>query len=187
MNGFMSLVSTSVTRPGEAARALLDLQLSRDVAWMLLALSVIGMVILTFVFSGGEPIPLVPGLEPMTPMIALIFQGSFAVITGYAIYFTGNAMDGAGTLTESILVVAWLQVLQVVGLVIQGGLLLVSPGIATMVSLVISFGLLWVLLAFVDVLHGFGSLGRAALLLLFVIVGIMLGLTLILGLIGVGV
>ncbi|MEM6479182.1 MAG: hypothetical protein AAF647_09065, partial [Pseudomonadota bacterium] len=88
--------------------------------------------------------------------------------------------------TNSILVVAWMQVLQVAALVVQGFLVLVSPGLGALVAFAIGIGLIWVLLSFIDVLHGFGSLGRSALLLLFVIVGIGLGLSLILGLIGVG-
>ncbi|MEM1102390.1 MAG: YIP1 family protein [Pseudomonadota bacterium] len=186
MNGLVSLMGTSVTRPTEAARALLGLNLSRDVAWTMLALSLVVTVLVMFVMSGGEPVPLVPALEPLSPWMTLVFLGCTTVILGYAIHFTGNAMDGEGTLTGALLIVAWLQILQVAGLVIQGMLILFSPPLSALAGLGISIGLIWVLLSFVSELHNFGSLGRAALLMLFVIVGIMLGLTLLLGLIGVG-
>ncbi|MEM6896739.1 MAG: YIP1 family protein [Pseudomonadota bacterium] len=182
----VALIGASVTRPSEAAAELLNLGLGRGVAWMILALSVVVTVLVSFGISGEAAVELIPGLEPFSPLMTTLFLGCMAVIMGYAIYFTGNAMDGAGTLTGSILVVAWMQVLQLAALVIQGFLFLISPGFGSLVGILIGFGLIWVLLSFVDVLHGFGSLGRAALLLLFVIVGLGLGLTLILGLIGVG-
>ncbi|MEM6727227.1 MAG: YIP1 family protein [Pseudomonadota bacterium] len=185
MNGLVNLIGASVTRPKEAAEELLALGLGRDIAWMMLALSIVVTVLLSFLATGGQPLELIPG-QPFTPFMHAIFLGCLSVIMGYAIYFTGNAMDGAGTLTGSILVVAWLQVLQLAGLFVQSVVFLISPGIAVLISLAITIALIWVLLSFVDVLHGFGSLGRSALLMLFVIVGIGLGLTLILGLIGVG-
>lgn len=186
MNGLMTLIGASVTRPAEAARTLLGLGLGRDVAWMILALSLIVTVLVMFAISGGTPVPLVPMLDPLSPMMTLMFLGCSTIILGYGIHLTGGAMQGSGTLTGALLVVAWLQILQVAGLVVQSFLILVSPALGTMVGLFISLGLIWVLLSFIDVLHGFGSVGRAALLMLFVVVGIGLGLTLILGLIGVG-
>ncbi|MEM8539052.1 MAG: YIP1 family protein [Pseudomonadota bacterium] len=186
MNGLVSLIGSSVTKPSQAASDLLGLGLNRSVAWMMLALSVIVTVIFSFGISGGDAVELVPGMNPFSPLMTTVFLGCSAVVMAYAVYFTGNAMDGAGTLTGSILVVAWLQILQLVGLVLQGAVFFVSPGFGSLVGIVIGFGLIWVLLSFIDVLHGFGSLGRSSLLLLFVVVGIGLGLTLILGLIGVG-
>jgi hypothetical protein len=52
---------------------------------------------------------------------------------------------------------------------------------------VLGLGLLfWVLLNFINVLHGFDSLWKSAFALLLAVVGISLGVTLILTLIGVG-
>ncbi|MEM9855516.1 MAG: YIP1 family protein [Pseudomonadota bacterium] len=186
MNALVTLIGTSVTRPSDAARMLLGQGFARDTVWSLLALSVIASVLLTFAISGGEAPEVVPGVSPFSPLMFAVFLGCSSIIMGYGIYFTGNAMDGEGSLTNSILVVAWMQVLQVAALVVQGFLVLVSPGLGALVAFAIGIGLIWVLLSFIDVLHGFGSLGRSALLLLFVIVGIGLGLSLILGLIGVG-
>lgn len=186
MNGIVTLIGTSVTRPAEAAQLLLGLGLNRQVAWMILTLSLIATVLVMFAISGGAPVPLVPGLNSFSPAMTFLFLACSTIILGYAIHFTGGAMDGEGTLTGALLVVAWMQILQVAGLVVQSVLILISPGVGTFVGFAISLCLIWVLLSFVDVLHGFGSLGRAALLMLFVVVGIGLGLTLILGLIGVG-
>ncbi|MEM9349455.1 MAG: YIP1 family protein, partial [Pseudomonadota bacterium] len=176
----------SVTRPSDAARKLLGLGLSRDVAWSLLGFSIALTVLVMFGLSGGEPVPLVPALEPLSPLMTFLFLGCSTIILGYGIYFTGNAMQGSGTLTGALLVVGWIQILQIAAIFVQSFLIMLSPGFGTLVGLAISIGLIWVLLSFIDVLHDFGSLGRAALLMLFVIVGIGLGLTLILGLIGVG-
>ena len=186
MNGLVNLIMLSVTRPQEAAGQLLGLSLSREAAWCLLGAATALSVIMTFVISGGEQAQVVQGMAPFSPLMLALFLGCSSVVMGYAIHFTGNAMDGTGNLTNSILVVAWLQVLQLAGLMIQGVALIVSPSFSAVLGLVIGITLIWVCLSFVNVLHGFGSMGRAALLMLFVIVGIGLGLTLILGLIGVG-
>lgn len=186
MNSLITLIGTSMTRPGEAAGELLAMGIPREGAWMMLGASIILTVLVSFVLSGGEAMQLVPGLEPLSPVLTVLFLGCLAVIMSYGIYFTGNAMDGGGTLTGSLLVVAWLQVLQFTGLLAQAVVYIISPEFSAVLGFGIALLLFWVLLCFIDVLHGFGSLGRAALLMLFVIVGIMLGLTLILGLIGVG-
>ena len=186
MNGLATLIGASFTRPSEAAAALLGMRLSRDAAWTMLGFSVVATVLVMFGLTGGAAVPIVPALDPFSPFMAALFLGCSTIVLGYGIYFTGNAMDGKGDLTGAIIVVSWLQILQEVGLLIQAALILVSPGFGTMVGLGISFALVWVLLCFIDVLHGFGSILRAALLMLFVIVGIGLGRTLILGLIGVG-
>ena len=186
MKGLMTLIGTSATRPGDAAQQLLALKLGREPALALVVLAVIATVFVLFALSGGAAIPLVPALEPMSPMIAALFLLCSTIIMGYAIYFTGQAMGGTGTLPGSLVVVGWLQVLQMVAIVVQSVAITLSPTVGGLLGLAITIGLIWVLLSFIDVLHGFGSLGRAGLLLLFAIVGIGLGLTLILGLIGVG-
>lgn len=187
MNGILTLVGKSATRPKEAASQLLALHLGRDAALSVVLLAVIATVLVLFALSAGQPVPLVPGLDPMGPWIAALFLTSSTVVMGYAIHFTGQAMGGDGTLPGAMVLVGWLQVLQMAAIVVQSVLIAVSPGFGGLVGLAVTVGLIWVLLSFIDELHGFGSLGRAALLLLFVIVGIGLGITLILGLIGVGI
>lgn len=186
MTGFFNLIGTSVTRPQEAASTLFGLGLSREVAWLLLGASTALSVVLSFLMQGAQAAQIVEGMAPFSPMMLALFLGCSSVITGYAIHYTGQAMDGEGSLTNSMLLVAWFQVLQLAGLVVQALALPISPGFSDILRLMIGLGLIWVFLSFVNVLHAFGSLGRSALLMLFVIVGIGLGLTLILGLIGVG-
>ncbi|MEL6691122.1 MAG: YIP1 family protein [Pseudomonadota bacterium] len=187
MNGMVNLMMLSVTRPQEAAAELLGLNLSREVAWLLLGAATVLSVIATFVVSGGQQAQVVQGLPPFSPLMLALFLGCSSIVMGYAIHFTGNAMDGTGNLTNSILVVAWLQVLQLGGLLVQAAALVVSATFSAFVGLFVGVALFfWVFPSFLKVLHGFASMGRAALLMLFVIVGIGLGLTLILGLIGVG-
>ncbi|MCH2077605.1 MAG: hypothetical protein MK180_12145 [Rhodobacteraceae bacterium] len=187
MNGLINLMMLSVTRPQEAAAELLGLNLSREVAWLLLGAATVLSVIATFVVSGGNAAQVVHGVPAFSPLMLALFLGCSSVVMGYAIHFTGNAMDGTGNLTNSILVVAWLQVLQFAGLLIQGVALTISVSFSAMLGFVIGMALFfWVFPSFLKVLHGFASMGRAALLMLFVIVGIGLGLTLILGFIGVG-
>ena len=185
MNRVFQLIGTSVTSPAEAAAELLSLRIPREGAMMILALSVIVTVIISFLVNGATTVELIPGV-PFTPFSTVGFLGLSAVVMEYGIYFTGNAMDGQGDLAGAFLTVAWLQVLQLAGLILQTAVFLVSPTLGGFLGLGIALGLIWVLLVFIDVLQGFGSIGRSALLLLFVVVGVGLGLTLILGLLGFG-
>jgi hypothetical protein len=58
------------------------------------------------------------------------------------------------------------------------------PALALMATLVVAFYSLWLLLNFLDVAHRLGSLGKSALVLVFSVVGITIGLSILIALIG---
>ncbi|MGR3436312.1 MAG: hypothetical protein ACU0CO_15715, partial [Shimia sp.] len=104
-----------------------------------------------------------------------------------ALHYAGQALGRPEPLAQTVTMMAWVQLLFLGGQVVQAALFLISPVFAALAGFAIILILLWVFLCFIDETYGLGSLGRAAFCLLIAVVGVGLGLTLILGLIGVGV
>ncbi|MEL6608334.1 MAG: YIP1 family protein [Pseudomonadota bacterium] len=186
VNGIVSMIGASLTRPRSAAEALLARPISVGDAMAALGVSIIGSVMLSFFLSGGAPIPLLLNVPPFGPFMLALFTISMTTIFAVAVHLVGRAMGGQGDLAGAILVMAWIQVLQLAAQVIFAFVTLVDPTLGSMLGFLVTLGLIWVLLSFLDVLHSLGGLGRAAFLLLMVVVGIALGLGFILTLIGVG-
>ncbi|MGR3492155.1 MAG: YIP1 family protein [Shimia sp.] len=187
MNGLISLIGLTILRPRDAAAQIIRLPLDLNGALAALGVAIIFSVLLSFFISGGEPVPMVEGMVPFTPLMlagfVLLTSGSLAI----ALTAVGKAMGGQGEFRDMLLLVAWLQVMQIAGQVIQSTMFTLSPGLGSLTAFVILGGLLWILVAFIDEMHGLASIGRSVFLLLMAIVGVGLGLTLLLGLAGIGI
>lgn len=187
--GMLRLLGLTIRSPGEAAALLVGLNLSRTVLWQALALVTV-LSVLIVAFSPGpmpEAGPIAgPGPVLLTPFAYVAVLGASLVMLVFALYFTGTALGGTGTFPATLTLVVWLEVLATAVRLIQTAVMLVSPVLGGLVSLV-GLGLLfWTLVNFVNVLHGFGSLGKALMTLLLAVVGISLGVAVILSLIGAG-
>jgi hypothetical protein len=187
--GVMRLLALTLRAPGAAAAILVGLNLTRAVLWQALALVTV-LSVLIVAFSPGpmpEAGPIAgPGPVVLTPFAYVAVLGASLVMLVFAIYYTGAALGGTGTFPATLTLVVWLEVLATAIRVVQTVALLVSPLLGGLVSLA-GLGLLfWTLVNFVNVLHGFGSLGKALLTLLLAVVGISLGVAVILSLIGAG-
>jgi hypothetical protein len=107
------------------------------------------------------------------------------VITLHLLTWVGGMMGGQGQLADVTVVLVWLQYLR---LAAQAALLLLTllvPALALMATLVVAFYSLWLLLNFLDVAHRLGSLGKSALVLVFAVVGVTMGLSFLMMLIGI--
>ncbi|MGR3467462.1 MAG: YIP1 family protein [Shimia sp.] len=187
MNGLISLIGLTILRPREAAQQIIRLPLDLNGAFAALGVAIIFSVLLSFFLSRGAPVPMIEGVTPFTPIMlagfVLLTSGSLAI----ALAGVGKAMGGQGEFRDMLLLVAWLQVMQIAGQVIQSAMFTLSPALGSLTAFVILGGLLWILVCFIDEMHGLASIGRAIFLLLMAIVGVGLGLTLLLGLAGVGI
>lgn len=185
MNRLWPLLSDSFANPRKAARDILAYELKREYALMALALVVTLSVLLTFGLTGGEAIQLTadsPGLLPLT--MALLMM-SLTTLMGFMLYFAGQAMQGRGSLAESIVVMAWIQALFLAAQIVQAVLLVFSPPLAGLAGFGLTLYILWIFLNFIDELHQLGSLARAAMLLILAFVGVVLGMSVIVTLIGI--
>ncbi|MEM7296290.1 MAG: YIP1 family protein [Pseudomonadota bacterium] len=180
------LIAQSLREPRVAARGLLDMGVPVQASWATLVACICLGVVITFVISGGGDVAMIPGLAPISPFFMAAVSLCMSALFVFALFYSGQALGGQGSIAATVMIVAWLQVLQLVGQVVQTLVLLLSPALAALLSMAILLWLLWVLVSFVQEVMAFDGVGRAATALLLAITGVALGLSLILGLLGFG-
>ena len=176
LSTLMPLVLQAVRNPREAAHTVLSLGVPRAALVPALALVVILSIILTMV--GTTLTPQTSGPEQaiaFSPIAVAALLGAFLAIYIAGIHWTGRALGGTGTLPETALLMVFLQFVLLVGQVIELLLWLVAPPLAGLFVIAVAVLAFWININFVDVLHGYGSLGKSFLLVLLVSVGIALG------------
>ena len=187
LSGLLRLVILSVTAPRMAARYLVATELSRAVLWQVLLLVTLLSVLLVAITQG--PMPDLPpdSAAPIsiTPFAYTVILGASLVMLVFGLYFTGQSLGGTGSFPATLAIVIWMEVLGMAIRVMLAVVTLIAPMI-TGIAAIIAFGvLLWVLVNFLSVLHDFQSIGKAVLTLVLAVVGISIGITLILTIIGV--
>lgn len=185
---FWPLIGTTITMPDAAAREILRLRPDPQTIFQALCLATVLSVLMTALLELAVPTPpeLADQMVQITPFAyAVVLMGALLALS-VTLHWTGASLGGQGQLDDTVAAVTWLQF---VLLVLQGGqviLSLVSPllgGLAAMASILV---LLWSLINFMDVIHGFGSRFKAAGVVMVAFVGVAIGLGLILTMIGAG-
>lgn len=181
------MIWRSLFDPAAVARILIGWRLPRDVLWLTLGLVTVLSVLLVALTQGPAP-ELPAGTQPIvvTPFAYATILGAMLVLLVFALQFTGQILGGTGDLGAALVLVVWLEVVAMALRVAQGAALLLAPPLVGPISIVGMWVLLWCLANFINVLHGFESLGKSALVIVLAAVGIGLGLGLILSLIGFG-
>lgn len=183
---------SSLLRPAEAAPVVLGLRLPRDVLWSALVLVSILAALVTWAQAALVPVPegALPeaagpagfylGLSPMS-MALMVF--ALMVMMTFVLHFVGRSLGGQGSFPGALLTVVWTQgAFLVLDLALLAILLILPPLVAVaQIGAILLMG--WVLVNFVDRLHGFQSLGRAFLCIVVGFIGLIFGLSLILGVI----
>ena len=184
MNALIFLALQTLKKPGEAARSILLLNLSKEAIWTALFL----IIVLNAAFY-----TLMNLLFPLTAELAFLklSTGSYiAVSTGLTVLFalflslTGRWMGGEGRFQPLLILLIWLQAIQLVLQVAVVALTLLTPLLGSLLGLGGNLLLLFVLLHFVSEAHGFASLWRAAAVVLLATVLLFFALLFIVALIG---
>ncbi len=165
----------------------MQLNLDRATLWqVMLLVTVLSVLLTTLTLGPALVMPLGTDGIVVSPMGYGVILGAGLVMLVFALHFTGTALGGQGTFAEALAVVAWLEVLSLVFRVAQVLIGLISLPVAGLLSIAATVFLLWCLVRFTQVLHRFDGVGKAVLTLFVALLGISLGVTLILTLIGVG-
>lgn len=114
-------------------------------------------VILNTVSEALAPSPFVI----ITPFQMAILLTLMMVSFSFAIAKIGQLMGGLGRFHDALLLMIFLQVMFLPAVALQLVLSVVTPALASLVTLVVMIFLTWVHLNFIAALHGFTSLGRA--------------------------
>ncbi len=177
-------VFLTIANPAFVARQIVAMPFSRAVLWQALLL-VTALGVLVVALTQGAPAELPLGETPVavTPLTYGLILGGSLVTLVFALHYTGAMMGGSGDFAAALALVIWLEVVAMAVRLVQAAILFVSPALGGAVSLAGFMVLLWCLANFVDVLHGFQSVGKAVLTLLLAVLGMSLGLGLMLGMI----
>ena len=183
------LLIKTVRDPHAAGEAVMAIEINRRDIW----LAVAAVAALNAVFSGvlGLLSPAAPQEAEAMPILvvsplpqALLIAG-LLVLLAYMLTWVGGRLGGSGNSLDFLKLMVWMQfaamVLQAFNLVI----LLAVPVLGSLVVLAIVVVMLRVLVVFVQVGHDV-SLGNAVLILFATFVGMVLGLSFLLTLLGAG-
>lgn len=180
----------TVRAPDQAATTVMALPLSRRDIW----LAVIAVAALNAVFGGLIDLiaPTPPEAAEAFPMLVVsplaqaLIIGGLLVLLAHVLTWVGRVMGGQGSIDDMMKLMVWMQfvamALQAANLVI----LLALPPLGSLLVLVIVIVMLRVLLGFIKTGHGFETMGNAALVLFASFIGMILGLSFLLVLIGAG-
>lgn len=187
LNDLPGLAIETLRDPRGTAARLIALDLDLPTIWTALAL---GAVLNAMIFSVN--IMLFPTTFPIqglfsNPILYAVAMAGGMVISMHLLTWVGGMMGGQGRLADVTVVLVWLQYLRVAAQALLLLMTILVPALALMAMMVVAFYSIWLMLTFLDVAHRFESLGKAALLLVFTVVGIIMGLSFLIALIGVPV
>ncbi|KIN72434.1 YIP1 family protein [Sulfitobacter guttiformis] len=180
-----ALALETLQSPRTAAQKIMSVSLSRDVLWSALVLvACLNSIIYSFSLLAVDTSALPPLFRNPVMFFALVT--GVLVLTVHAFFWTGRALGGKGDLGDLLILMVWLQALRVLAQAVMFLLMILSPPLAQVFSLVVGIAGLWITVNFITealrlpgLMHGVGVIVLAA-------VGIVFGLMILAGLIGVG-
>ena len=181
----VQLAVQTVLAPRDVARLLLDARWGREALLTAFALVV---ALNTLVYAAMAAIlPQTSATDQviaLSPLAFMVFLGGSVALAAIAITWVGRTTGGSARLEDVGLLLIWLQGLRFVMQVALILLGLVLPGAGVLLVVAVAIAGLWILVNFIDVAHGFDSLGKAAFVLFISLLGAVVGLSILLSLVG---
>ena len=158
-----ALVKMTLLDPKEAAGQVMILRrgLSNESLWSAVVLVA---VVNTLIISVGmqiypptpEQAPLIPRFMTRPALLAIFAAGAI-VITIFVLHRAGRALGGQGDLRDMLAVFSWLELVQAAVQVAVLVLAFVAMPLASLLNFLAFFWGMWILIAFVDRVHGFDN------------------------------
>ena len=158
-SSFLSqLILQSFIEPRKVAEYLVTLEIDRRSLWLLLGLvSVLSALVLSAV-SAATPAPEGVQIVSLSPWMAAVFVGFVMIAMVFSLFYVGRWLGGSGSLDSTILIISWHQGITVAFQLLQLVIVLISPVLGAFANFAGIIFLFYVLLQFIDVLHGYQSL-----------------------------
>lgn len=184
---WMQAVWMSLIEPVDMATRVLGMRFPRDVLWQALILvAVLNVLLLAFVqLVSPTPVVVQGQVITLTPFAYAVIIGTFLMFLVFMIVHAGRMFGGTGTLDGALMLIVWFQAVSVTLEAIQVALLLISPGIAALFGVITLGAIIWVFVNFINVLHGFASLAKAAVVIVLALICAALGTGVVMGLLGI--
>ena len=180
------LLAQTFYAPANAARLIAGMKLSSEAGWMALLLATIFNTVIYFANMSLVTIPpdfWLPVIR--SPLVYLGLSFSFTAVMVIGLQWVGRVQGGTSSLSLVAVLVAWLLTVQCLADVVFLLLLVFLPTVAGLFSMAAGLYGLWILLNFIQVAHGFARKGKAVVTIFLALIGVMMGLTLCLSVIGV--
>ncbi|MDA1239182.1 MAG: YIP1 family protein, partial [Proteobacteria bacterium] len=168
------MVLSTLKDPREGASNILAFAPTRQMLWF----SMIVVVIISILMSeiANYMLPVVPDNTIIVvmdiPLLAAGILMFIMVVMIYCTHYIGQACGGNGRLDESFSVVIWLQSIMISLQLLQLLIIPFFPNLAVVFGLFGGVVFFWLYINFVTVLHGFNSLGKVTVGVIFSIVGV---------------
>lgn len=181
-----SLFVQTIVAPAQAAQHLARLKLPSQALWSLLAiaciLNAIGYFLSLRLFPIGDEFYVPFANAPGVVFVVLFFVMTVSV---FAMFLTGRALGGKGSLESILLLMSWLQFVRLAVQIIAWVLMAVLPEFAALFVLAAGLYGVWILVNFVKVAHEFDAIGKAVITLVLTLMGMTMGLSVVLSVIDV--
>ena len=177
----------TITDPANAARHVLTWQISLANLWAALLLVAVLNVLMLALLQAVSPVPVAlegqgMGLTPFSYAAIILI---FLFLLVYTIYHIGRMMGGQGSVSDSLKVIVLFQAVSVSLEAVQVLLVIISPMIAGYFGIISLVILIRCVLNFVNVMHGFESIGKTVLVMLFALIATALIAGIVLSVLGV--
>ena len=182
-NNLQVLVKTTLTDPKRAAEYLMNLRrgVSSEALWSAVILAA---VLNALVISLGMTV-LPPTPEQIAHLPRVFFQPGLLVIVAagamvlmvFVLHWAGRMLNGQGDLRDMLVAITWLQIIQVGLQLAVLVLALVALPLAGLANMAAFLWGLWILIAFVDRVHGFDNPLKALGVLAMAVALLLMGLT----------
>lgn len=185
---WMRAVWQSIMEPSEMARRIVAMTFPPDALWTALALTAVLNVMLLATLQLVSPAPVMfeEQIFALSPFGYVAVMVIFLVLFVLGTFQAGRILGGTGTLMQTLTIIVWFQCISLTLEVIQLGLVLVSPAIASIFGLLSLGALIWCFVNFVNVLHAFQNLGKAIFSILLALIGTAFLAGLLLTMLGIG-
>lgn len=185
---WMRAVWTSIMEPSDSARKVIAMDIPREALWTALMLIAVLNVILVAVLQMLSPAPVAFEQQAfaMSPFGFFAIISVFLVMLVFGVFQAGRMLGGKGTLLATLAIVVWFQSISLTLEAVQIVLVVISPAIGSIFGLVSLGALLWCFVNFINILHGFNSLGKALAAVVLALFGTALVAGIILTVLGLG-
>ncbi len=184
---WMQAVWISLIEPAEIAAKVLTMRFSRDVMWTAMALIAVLNVLLLAVFQLLAPtgVLMQDQVVSLSPFSYVAIIGSFLALLAVMLVQAGRILGGTGTLDGALMLIIWFQAISLTLEIIQVGLLLISMHVASLFGMISLGAIIWVIVNFINVLHGFGNVGKTVFVIAMALIATGFGMLFVMALLGV--
>lgn len=175
-----SLVGQTLRDPRAAAARLLGMGVPDDARW----LGFVIVIILSVIVGQASIMLMGEGAMGGGLLFMAMFQASILLGMVVAVQGVGRALGGTGDFPDTLLLVAWLQFVMLVFQLAQIVALVIVPPFFGLMTLLALGWFMWMLTHFIMALHGFTSVLKVAVGIVFSFFGVAMALAILLSLLG---